>query len=323
MRGPLSCVLILIIPLLITVRADTAANTASQQTSEKSSSRIPTIHSAANLVLVPVSVTDPAGNPAENLRVEDFAVLDNGKTVLVQHLGRPELTRLEIILLFDVTSSVWFHFDIVKEAAAGFVKSLFRSGDAVSVIGISSQPEIMLQRTESLPSVLDGLNRLRRGAATAFFDAVVRAAHLFPERLDPESRRIIVVLSDGEDNLSTGNLENALEEVQKADSLFYSINPGASPERLNNVSRRGQQWMEFLAEQTGGVAFLAESFEDLGGIYDRIAEELRVQYLLSYYAPGTDSDHGFRTISVALPNRPELKIRARKIYYPGASKTSH
>ncbi len=286
-------------------------------------SQTPTIQSATNLVLVPVSVIDPAGNPVETLRMEDFAVLDNGKTVAVQHLGKPELTRLEIILLFDVTSSVWFHLDIVREAAAGFVTSLFRSGDAVSVIGISSEPEIMLQRAESLASVLDELNRLRRGAATAFFDAVVRAAHLFPERLDPESRRIIVVLSDGEDNLSNGNLQNALEEVQKADSLFYSINPGASPERLNNVSRRGQQWMEFLAEQTGGAAFLAESFEDLGGIYDRIAEELRVQYLLSYHAPGTDFDPGFHTISVTLPEHPELKIRARKIYYHGDSKTSH
>lgn len=316
-----SLILALIISFLFAVCRMSASNAATQKADTSAEVRRPAIRSVTNLVLVPVSVTDPAGDPVENLRMEDFAVLDDGSAVKLQHLGRPELTRLEIILLFDITSSVWYHFDIVKESAAGFVKSLFRPGDAVSVVGISSPPEIMLDRTESLPAVLDGLSRLRRGAATAFFDAVVRAAWLFPDHPDPETRRVMVVLSDGEDNFSSNKLEGALEEAQKADSLFYSINPGAAPDRLNRVSRRGQQWMATLAEETGGVAFLAEDFKDLAGIYNRIAEDLKVQYLLSYHSPDSRSDNGFRTISVTLPARPELKVRARKGYYP-AAKTS-
>ncbi|MBN2321028.1 MAG: VWA domain-containing protein [Acidobacteria bacterium] len=312
-RRPL--ILILIIPFVFAVSAESFSNTVFQKADKSTAVRRPSIRSATNLVLVPVSVTDPTGNPVENLKLEDFAVLDNGQTVKLQQLLKPELTKLEIILLFDITSSVWYHSDIVKESAAGFVKTIFRPGDAVSIIGISTPPEILLQRTESLPDVLDGLNRLPRGAATAFFDAVVKAARLFPDRPDPETRRVIVVLSDGEDNFSTYKLESALKEVQKADSLFYSINPGASPDRLNRVSRRGQQWMRTIAEQTGGVAFLAERFKDLGGIYDRIAEDLKVQYLLSYHSPDPLSDNGFRTISVTLPKRPELKVRARKGYY--------
>ena len=240
---------------------------------------------------------------------------------MLQNLGEPELTRLEIILLFDITSSVWFHFDIVRESAAGFVKSIFRPGDAVSVVGISSPPEILLERTESLAVALDGLSRLRRGAATAFFDAVVKAARLFPDHPDPETRHILVVLSDGEDNLSNNRLESALEELQRANCLFYSINPGASPDRLNKVSRRGQQRMDTLAEQTGGKAFLAGSFKDLSGIYDLIVKELQVQYLLSYYSPAPAADDVLRTISVTLPDRPELRVRARKSYYP-SSETS-
>jgi len=301
-----------IIIFLSAVWVGSAPNAAFQNESQSPTS---TIRSATNLVLLPVSVTDPTGNPVENLMLEDFAVLDNGSAVVLQRLGKPELTRLEIILLFDITSSVWFHFDIIREAAAGFVKSLFRPGDAVSVVGISSPPEILLERTESLPDILDGLSRLRRGAATAFFDAVVRAARLFPDRPDPETRRVVVVLSDGEDNLSTNKLENALEELQKADSLFYSINPGATVDRLNKVSQRGQDRMETLADQTGGRAFLAGSFKDLGSIYAQIAEELQVQYLLSYYSPAPSKDNGYRSISVTLPDHPELKVRTRKGYY--------
>ncbi len=313
----LSIILMAVIPFLFAVRADPALYAAFQEKDSSGATRKSTIRSATNLVLIPVSVTDAAGNPVKNLQLEDFTVLDNGQAVELQQLLKPELTRLEIILLFDITSSVWYYSDIVKESAAGFVKSIFRPGDSVSVVGISSPPEILLPRTDSLPDILDGLNRLRRGAATAFFDAVVKAARLFPGRPDPETRRVIVVLSDGEDNFSRYKLDTALKEVQKADSLFYSINPGASPDRLNKVSRRGQQRMATIAEQTGGAAFMAESFRDLGGIYDEIARELQVQYLLSYYSPAPASDNGFRSISVALPEHPEFKVRARKGYYGG------
>ena len=268
--------------------------------------RAPTIRSSTNLVLVPISVRDASGRPDASLT--DIATL--------QHLGKPELTKLEIVLVFDITSSTWYYFDIVKESAIGFVKSIFRPGDAVSIIGISSPPEILLERTESLSRVLDGLNQLRRGAATAFFDAVVAATRLFPAQTDPETRHVIVVLSDGEDNFSIWRLEDALERIHRTDAVFYSINPGASPDRLNRVSRRGQQWMETLANQTGGEAFLAESFEDLDSIYARIAEELQVQYLLSYYSPDSETDDGFRSIAVTLPEHPELKVRARSGYYP-------
>jgi Ca-activated chloride channel family protein len=278
--------------------------------------RAPTIRSSTNLVLVPISVRDASGRPVTNLRIEDFKVLENGQAATLQHLGKPELTKLEIVLVFDITSSTWYYFDIVKESAIGFVKSIFRPGDAVSIIGISSPPEILLERTESLSRVLDGLNQLRRGAATAFFDAVVAATRLFPAQTDPETRHVIVVLSDGEDNFSIWRLEDALERIHRTDAVFYSINPGASPDRLNRVSRRGQQWMETLANQTGGEAFLAESFEDLDSIYARIAEELQVQYLLSYYSPDSETDDGFRSIAVTLPEHPELKVRARSGYYP-------
>lgn len=300
--------------------ADSVSTAALQDPADHGSTRTPVILSSANLVLVPVSVRDGSGNPVTNLQLEDFSVRDNGETVILQHLGEPELTQLEMALIFDVTSSLWAHFDFVKQAATGFVESLFRSGDAAAIVCITSEPEILLEPTESLPVVLDGLKRIQRfGAATAFFDAVVAAARLFPVRTDPETRRVIIVLSDGEDNLSTAGLENALEHVQKSNSVFYSINPGTSPTRLNKVSRRGQQWMETIADQTGGTAFLAESFNDLDLIYGRIAEELKVQYLLSYYSPAPPAAGGFRTITVTLPDRPELNVSARKGYYAGST----
>jgi Ca-activated chloride channel family protein len=277
---------------------------------------IPVIRSHTDLVLVPVSVRDAAGRPVAGLEIGDFRVLEDGKEVPLEHLGKPELMRLDIALVFDLTSSLWFYFDLVKEAAEGFVKTIFRPRDAVSIIGISSEPEILLKRTESLPEILEGLNGIKRfGAATAFFDAVTAATRQFSESADPETRRVLVVLSDGEDNLSSGTQEKTLEDLQRSDAIFYSINPITDSNRLNLVSMRGQKRMETLAEQTGGTAFVAESFTDLGLIYRTIAEDLQVQYLLGYISPKTKTDGSYRSITVTVPDRPELKVRARKGYY--------
>jgi Ca-activated chloride channel family protein len=248
--------------------------------------------------------------------MEDFSVSENGVSVSPEHFGKPELTRLDIVLVFDLTSSLWSYFDLVKDAASGFVRSIFRPEDTVSVIGLSSEPTILLERTGSLPAIVESLNKLRRfGAATAFFDAVIAATRIFPDRSDPETRHVVVVLSDGEDNLSSRTLADTLQKLQKTDSIFYSINPGASQDRLNRVSFRGQQSMEELAEQTGGEAFMVEDYKDLGTIYRQIAEDLQVQYLLGYNAPERKTGNSYRSIEVSIPDRPELRIRARKGYY--------
>ncbi|MEJ2111103.1 MAG: VWA domain-containing protein [Acidobacteriota bacterium] len=279
-------------------------------------SNVPTVRVQTNLVLIPVSVRDASEQPVTNLRMQDFAVRENDAAVKLEHFGRPELSRLDLVLVFDLTSSLWYYFDLIKEAASQFIKTLYRDGDVVSIIGISSEPKVLLQRTESLPAILKGLNELPRfGAATAFFDAVIQATGQFPRNSDPETRRVLVVLSDGEDNLSRSALEDALEHLQKTDTLFYSINPGATVNHLNRVSERGQKFMEKLADQTGGSAFLADNLKNLSDIYNRIAEELQVQYLIGYNAPESSDEESFRGITVCIPDRPDLHVRARKGYY--------
>jgi VWFA-related protein len=275
-----------------------------------------TIRIRASLVLVPVSVTDERGCAVKNLQLDDFIILENGSRVAIERLSLPELVRTEMVLVFDVTGSTRPRFDFERRAAASFLKSLYRPGDEVSIVCIASEPKTLLEPTESLDASLNGLDRLQPfGTATAFFDSIIAATRLFRGPADPDTRRVIVALSDGEDNLSTMNLADALRSVQLTDCIFYSINPTEPSARHNKVSLRGQQWMELLAEQTGGTAFEANSFQELNSIYGRISAELQVQYLISYYSPDPREDNGFRSIAVRVPNRPELHVRARKGYY--------
>ncbi len=278
------------------------------------------IRVSTNLVQVPVSVTDGEGNPIKDLKMEDFEVEENGSTVAIGHMGEPGETQLELVLVFDVTGSVFSQFEFEQQAATVFLKRIFREGDAASVLCIGFEPKVVLERTTSLAGALEGLAALQpSGASTAFYDSVITAARLLRASANPETRRAQIVLSDGEDNRSDHVLKDAIREVQQSDCIFYSINPSGLSIGLNRVSQRGQQGMESLARQTGGAAFLAEKLEDLELIYGRIAAELQAQYLLTYYSPDSRTDGGFRPITVRVPARPELRVRARQGYYAARS----
>jgi len=294
-----------------------AAASYAQATSQQPA-QVGTIRVSANLVQVPVSVTDTNGQPVKDLQLADFVIEENGKAVPIAQLGEPGVTRLEMALVFDNTGSVFSRFDFEQEAARSFLKTIFRPSDAVAILTILSRPRILLERTSNLTEALDGLGQLQAsGSATAFFDTVILAARMLRKQPDPETRRVQIILSDGEDNYSELKLSDALREVQQADSIFYSINPGGQSIRLNTVSLRGQQAMEALATETGGAAFLAEKVDELAGIFGRISAELQAQYLLSYYSPpDPKSDGSFRQISVRVPKRPALRVRARQGYYP-------
>jgi Ca-activated chloride channel family protein len=275
-----------------------------------------TIRISSNLVQVPVSVTDASGHPVKSLHIEDFVLEENGSAVPISHLGEPGVTRLDLILMFDNSGSVSSRFDFEQEAARSFLKTVLRPQDTVAIVTITSKPFILLDRTTSLAVPLDGLSRLKAsGAATAFFDTVIEAAGMLRGSPDPETRRVQIVLSDGEDNYSEKKLFDAQRAVQQADCIFYSINPSGPSIRLNAVSQRGQKGMEALASETGGAAFLAEKTEELPGIYGRIAAELQAQYLLSYYSPNPKSDGNFRQIAVRIPSKPDLRVRSRQGYY--------
>jgi Ca-activated chloride channel family protein len=277
-----------------------------------------TIRINSNLIQVPVGVTDYAGNPVKTLRAGDFLLEENGASVPIAHMGEPGEARLDLALIFDNTGSVFARFDFEREAAKSFLHSVLRPGDSVAILTIASTPFLLLDRTNSLAVALDGLEKLKASdVTTAFFDTVVKAARLFQGASDPGTRRVQVVLSDGEDNSSELKLSDALREVQQSDCIFYSVNPGGPSIRLNNLSLRGQSGMEALATETGGVAFLAETLDELPKIYGRIASELQAQYLLSYYSPDLKLDGRFRQIAVRIPSRPDLRVRARQGYYAG------
>lgn len=278
---------------------------------------VPIIRVSSNFILVPVSVTDSAGQPVENLKLDDFQVEEEGKRQPLVSIAPPGKSPVELALLLDVSGSVLARFDFERQAASRFLREVLRPSDAASIVAIGAEPRLVQPRTQDGNSAIGTLLQLDPTKnATAFFDAVTMAARHLRNTAMPGARRVLIAISDGEDNHSDRcNLSDALREVQQTDAVFYSINPSGPSIRLNRVSRNGQAVMQALASHTGGAAFLPEKLEDLDAVFKRIASELQTQYVLAYYSTAFQSDGRFIPIAVRIPKRPQLRIRARQGYY--------
>jgi Ca-activated chloride channel homolog len=278
------------------------------------------IRLSSRLVQVPVSVSDALGRPVRDLTAEDFVLEEQGKAQAISSLGEPGKVPTEIALLFDVSGSILGKFAFEQQAAVRFIKEVLKPTDAITVFSIGTKPILVRARTASSDEAIAGLMTLSSAKEpTAFFDTVVEAALYLGKKGEAGSRRVLVVISDGEENYSVHyKLPDASRELQKNDCLFYSINPSGQALNLNQMSIRGQAGMESMSTQTGGKAFVPDRIEDLEAVFRQIADELQAQYLLGYYSTDSRADGGFRPITVRTPKRVELRVRARQGYYaPG------
>jgi Ca-activated chloride channel family protein len=308
----------------------------------------------SNLVMVPVSVTDGQGNPIQGLTKSDFRLVEEGKQQEITDLGNPEQVPLAIALLFDVSSSVSQKgfFNSQQNAAAAFLRLVMKPADKAAIFTITGDATLVqpLASAETSAAKMATIPAATSAVPTAFYDTVIAASKYLEANAPSNYRRVIVVLSDGDDNFSTmlrelsradataqlsgrdtpasvraglverhhravGLVEQA---VQKADAIFYSVNPGGPSVKLNVISTRAEAGMEAIAETTGGTAFVPESDADLDRVFRQVASELRGQYLLQYYGNSEAPAGQFRRIQVTVPSRADAKIRARQGYYPKA-----
>jgi Ca-activated chloride channel homolog len=283
------------------------------------------IRITSNLVTVPVSVTDAAGNSISTLQADDFRIQEDGRAETIAKMADAGESPLQMALLFDLSGSLNALFEFEQHAAIRFLEKVWKRLDTVTIVVFNEKADVRLRDCRSLPDALNVLQKLQpTESSTAFFDSVIMGARLMRQATAPETRRSVIVLSDGEDNRSDSRAADALHEFQQSDAIFYSINPSGASVRLNAITMKGQQDMSSIASETGGTAFVSDTGgHDLERIFGQIANELRSQYLLSYYSSNPRSDHHFRRITVSLPNKPDLRIHARQGYYLSANQSNN
>jgi len=313
---------------------------------------IDVIKTTSNLVMVPVSVTDQTGNAVQGLQVADFRLLEEGKQQEISGIGDPQQVPLAIALLFDISSSTSQKgfFASQQKAAATFLRLVMKPADRAAIFTITGKPDVVqpLSTSEASAAKMLSIPAAVSSVPTAFYDTVAAAAKYLSDNAPSNYRRVIVVLSDGDDNFSeqirdlsrsdadaklSGQetaagvraglqrahqraVTNVQKLVQQADVIFYAVNPGGPSIKLNQIAMRAERGMEAIAEATGGTAFVPDSDLDLERVFRQVAAELRGQYLLQYYGDSTAPAGQFRKIAVTVPARADVRVRARQGYYP-------
>jgi VWFA-related protein len=247
---------------------------------------------SSKLIVVPVSVIDSNGQAVTGLTATDFRLSEEGKPQTLENLGTAETVPLDIALLFDISATTSPMFKFQQETAAKFLQDVLRPMDRATIFTVGAKPVLVGPRNTAELSRAAIMSIVPTKEFTAFYDSVSTASEYLAKNAPEGSRRVILVISDGEDtnsdriakaiqdgyrkvdvntidnkklyqltvaNRNTASIQErvrVLRGLQNADTVFYSINPAGSSYQLNKMSVFGQENMQTFANDTGGTAFL-------------------------------------------------------------------
>jgi len=273
---------------------------------------VATIVHVVNEVRVVFTVTDRHGRYIKDLTSNDFRVIDDQKPTELRSFRSETDLPLQVGLLIDASNSVRDRFKFEQEAAIEFLNSIIRPRyDKAFVVGFDVTQDVVQDFTDDTESLAVGVRSLRPGGGTAMYDALYAACRdkLLKQEQTGPVRRAIILLSDGEDNLSHVTREEAIEMAERAEVIVYTISTN-----ISGVKGKGDKVLERIAEATGGRAFFPFQMRDVSDAFLSIQEELRSQYAVAYKPANFVADGRYRTIEILAQDK-GLKVRTRKGYY--------
>jgi Ca-activated chloride channel family protein len=271
-----------------------------------------TLHMDVKLVSVFVNVTDRNGAIVGGLAREDFAVSEDGRPQQIAVFERQSELPLNITLAIDTSGSV--KKDMVEEAGAArrFVHAILRPQDQMSVLQFATYVSELTPFTSKESQIDRGLDRLHNDHATALYDAVLLGSEGLGKK---QGRKVLVVVSDGEDTVKNTTYAQALEAALRNDVMIYTI-IDVPIEASAGRALGGEHALITLAEQTGGKSF----YESAGGLdkaFTQVSDDLRTQYLLGYYPKNQEPGRSFHRVQVTVPRAAmqDFNIRHKTGYY--------
>jgi Ca-activated chloride channel family protein len=281
--------------------------------------QVPDIVVESRLVPVTLNVVDDKGAPVPGLTIDDFELREDGKRQEIKVFDRESTTPLSIVLSIDASESVFSDERLERDAAKKFVKSILRTQDEVDLMDFADNVREIVPFTNDVGRIDSGLGRIERGQATAMYDAIYLAGQsLNATRSDGGRRKVLVMITDGDDTTRRGSYTSSLEQVQRAGAMVYAliIVPIHADAGRNTG---GEHALIQMAADTGGKYYYVEDNQDLAPAFQHVSDDLRTQYTLGYYAPQHGGDRsGFRHIEIQLKDpalRAKYTLRYRNGYY--------
>jgi VWFA-related protein len=289
-----------------------------------------TINVDVNLVVLHATVLDKRGHIVNDLKPEDFRVYEDGALQNVSVFSHADIP-VTMGIVIDDSGSMREKRQAVNAAALTFVKTS-NPQDQVFVVNFNDvyyvdTPGDFASNIEDLKSALDKIDS--RGG-TALYDAVM--ASLDHVKLGNRDKKVLLVITDGEDNASRYTFEDLLRFAQKSNAVIYTIGllgseePGGLFKIHGGSAGRAAKILEKIAEATGGQAYRPKSLDEVEGTCEQVAHDIRNQYTLAYYPSNTRKDGTFRAVRVdafSPSSHTKLPVRTRPGYYaPKANATA-
>ncbi len=299
-----------------------------------------------NEVIVPVTVTDEKGKFVSNLDKTDFKIIDGGREQNIRFFTRERNQPVVIGFLVDASNASRIHWKNYQDAIIELIYTLLPNDKKYSgyLVSYSNEAELQANTTSDPEKLVEKVRKMKPGGGAALYDAIYIActSRTLVQGEPIEPRRILVIIGDGHDSASKKSLDQVLEIAQRNLVTIYGVSTTAY-----GFGNEGDKNLVRLAEETGGrVEYpLQNIYKDVSGYLETpsdegnyalkvgtggyasaisqnmfrsiaaVAGEVTTQYILRYVPDVPESEKVFRNIRVVV-NLPNVKIRARKGYYP-------
>jgi len=263
-------------------------------------------------VILHATVVDDKKHLVMNLEKDAFKVLENNQPQAILAFAHEDVP-VAMGIVIDNSGSMREKRDKVNKAALNLVRSS-NSQDQVFVVNFNDEYYLDQPFTSNINLLKEALEKVEARGGTALYDAVVASAE-YMKRNARLQKKVLFVVTDGEDNASRETLEQALHRLQEENGpTVYAI--GLLGEEK---ARRARRALETIAQGTGGIAFLPRTLDEVDEISRTVAHDIRSQYMIGYKPSAPKTAGGYRTIHVEARAKGygKLSVRTRTGYYPG------
>ncbi len=267
-----------------------------------------------NLVVLHTSVVDDRGKFVEGLSQDNFRVYEDKVEQKLSIFKREDIP-VSMGLVIDNSGSMRDKRPGVNEAALTLVQNS-NPQDEAFVVNFNDDFYLDLDKdfTNSIPELKEALERIDARGSTALYDAIIGSLDHLKKGI--KEKKVLLIVTDGEDNTSRNSLEKTIREIQKTDTVIYTI--GLLGQESKKSAKTAKRALIAIAQASGGMAYFPENVEDVHAICEQVAHDIRHQYTLAYYPSNSARDGSFRSVHVdVIPPRGygKLQARTRNGYY--------
>ncbi|MGI9101512.1 MAG: VWA domain-containing protein [Terriglobales bacterium] len=263
-------------------------------------------------VLLHATVVDEKHKMVTGLARQDFHILEDGVPQQITSFRREDIP-VALGIVIDNSGSMRDKRPAVNQAAINLVRAS-NPNDEVFVVNFNDEYYLDQDFTSQVPQLKEALDRIESRGGTALYDAVVASAEHLKKNARLE-KKVLLVVTDGEDNASRESLEQAIRRLQAENGpMVYTIGLLEGEKQ-----RRARRALTAMAEQTGGVSFFPKDLGEVDSISQAVAHDIRNQYTIGYKPTRPQTAGGYRTIKVEAhaPGYKHLLVRTRSGYYAG------